>query len=546
MRSSSHPLQIEAVVSLILFIFAVSVRLLPGPRTIDDSFITFRYARNILAGNGFVYNPGEHVLGTTTPLYTFLLTGIGLLSGGTEAPFATIAMVVNAIADGMTCVFLYLIGRRLRATTPGLGAALVWAVAPFSVTFAIGGLETSIFVLLIVSIMYSYLTTRYSLAAFLAALSLLTRPDALLLLAPLAADRIWVIFRGNSITVRASPDESSLSHPAGRYRLPVLELLAFLIPLFIWLVFSTLYFGTPLPHSIAAKSLVYRLPPEAAFVRLLQHYTTPFLEHLTFGTIWIAIGMVVYPFLFLVGALRVTRTSARAWPFLAYPWLYFLAFSIANPLIFRWYLTPPLPPLILTILTGLEGIILTCVSAINTRLSHQKSGNHQILAKGMILLSVIILPFLLTLRGWVIKPDHGLARPAPAMAWYQLELLYRQAADHLDLNHSGHAQEVTLAAGDVGVLGFFTGAKILDTVGLNSPQSLRYYPLDPAVYEINYAIPPDLIIDNQPDFVVILEVYGRRGLLKDPRFQENYRLLKKIPTDIYGSDGMLIFERADR
>ena len=41
-------------------------------------------------------------------------------------------------------------------------------------------------------------------------------------------------------------------------------------------------------------------------------------------------------------------------------------------------------------------------------------------------------------------------------------------------------------------------------------------------------------------------VYGREGLLKDPLFWEQYMLRRKIPTDIYGSDGLLILERKDR
>jgi len=322
----------QVAVLLALFIFAFAIRLLPGPRTIDDSFITFRYARNILAGNGFVYNPGEHVLGTTTPLYTFLLTAVGLFSGGTNAPFPVIAMIINAMTDGVTCVFLYLIGRRFNAAIPGVGAALVWAVAPFSVTFAIGGLETSVYVLLIVSVVYAYITAHYTRAAFLAALSLLTRPDAILLLAPLAADRLWVILRGRSNTAERRAADSASPATANGWGSALSELLAFSLPVLIWLVFSTFYFGNPVPHSIAAKSLVYRLPPDAAFIRLLQHYTTPFLEHLTFGISWIAIGLVVYPFLFLVGVFRTLRVTARAWPFLVYPWLYFIAFSIANPL----------------------------------------------------------------------------------------------------------------------------------------------------------------------------------------------------------------------
>ena len=63
------------------------------------------------------------------------------------------------------------------------------------------------------------------------------------------------------------------------------------------------------------------------------------------------------------------------------------------------------------------------------------------------------------------------------------------------------------------------------------------------MYEINYAVAPELIQDMQPDAVVILEVYGRLGLLKEPWFAEQYRLRTKIETDMYGSDGLLVFER---
>src|ERR1700727_2499626 len=41
--------------------------------TEEDYYITLRYVENIAAGHGFVYNAGQHVLGTTTPLYTLVL-----------------------------------------------------------------------------------------------------------------------------------------------------------------------------------------------------------------------------------------------------------------------------------------------------------------------------------------------------------------------------------------------------------------------------------------------------------------------------------------
>jgi hypothetical protein len=288
------------------------------------------------------------------------------------------------------------------------------------------------------------------------------------------------------------------------------------------------------------------LGPEAAFVRLLQHYATPFQDHLTFGLPWIGVGLILYPFLFLVGARRALKANVHCWPWLAYPWLYFAAFAIANPLIFRWYLSPPLPALILTILIGLEGIFIDLFGKRTSPSSAKHLSGR--LANIVVFALVVLAPFILSLRDWKLTPDHGLSRPAPEMAWYKLELLYRQAAEIVlaELDRSPLPSPV-LAAGDVGVLGYFTGLRILDTVGLNSPESTRYYPADPDYYVINYAIPPALILDQKPDFIVILEVYGRAGLLVDQQFQNSYHLLQKIPTDIYGSDGMLIFGRkADR
>ena len=41
----------------------------------DDAYITFRYADNLAAGKGFVYNVEEHVYGTSSPGLALLLAG---------------------------------------------------------------------------------------------------------------------------------------------------------------------------------------------------------------------------------------------------------------------------------------------------------------------------------------------------------------------------------------------------------------------------------------------------------------------------------------
>jgi len=506
-----------------IFIIALLARLAPGPRTIDDAYITYRYARNILAGNGFVYNPGERILGTTTPLYTILLVSLGSLSGGVDAPFPLIALIINAIADAATCTLIYAMGIRLGYHLSGMGAALIWAITPFSVTFAIGGLETSLFVFLLAAAAYSHQRNYHHQAALYSGLAYLARPDALILIAPLAIDRAYTLIKAR-LSTRTTIAQATA------------EILVFCLPTVPWTVFAAWYFGSPLPHSIAAKSLAYRLPSTAALVRLIQHYATPFLEQLTFGSGWIAVGLPLFLFLSLVGMSQVIKVNRRAWIYLIYPWTYFAVFALANPLIFRWYLTPPLLPYIFSILAGAEQLLTQAMTRI--KLANRQA---RLVGQALPLILVLFMPIGSTGRGWTLHPDHGPDRPAPQMAWIQLELLYREAAQSLEPIIRTDTSPHLLAAGDVGVLGYFSTVPILDTVGLNSPQSIAYYPLDPVYYTINYAIPPRLILDMKPDLLVILEVYGREGLLQEAWFWRQYTLKEKIPTDIYGSDGMLIF-----
>ena len=47
---------------------------------LDDAWIHYQFARNLSRGNGFGYNPGEPTAGSTAPLWTLLLAGVGLFS----------------------------------------------------------------------------------------------------------------------------------------------------------------------------------------------------------------------------------------------------------------------------------------------------------------------------------------------------------------------------------------------------------------------------------------------------------------------------------
>ena len=500
-------------------LLALVARFLAGPRTIDDAYITFRYARNLAEGLGFVYNPGQEVLGTTTPLYTILMS-LAWLLGLHDLP--AVALGVNSLADAGTVLLLYWLGLRLgQSRVVALGAALAWALSPMSVTFALGGMETEVVIFFLVASYAAYIARRARLSAALMALAVLTRPDALIAASLLLADmglRPLLARDGGPLASRLR-------------RLPWAEVAIFCALLLPWVIFATAYFGSPLPQSVQAKVHAYHLDPFSALVRLLQHLSTPFFEHEIFGRFWPAVGLVLYLVLYLVGGLRQVRRVGRALPQVLYPLVYVVVFSAANPLIFRWYLAPPLPFYLLGILIGLCAML----TDLARRLGRERIGAW---ATGL----VIALLLLSSLNAYTLRPDHGPARPAPEMAWFKLELLYRQAAERIKAQlEPGDL----IAAGDIGAVGWYSGAPILDTVGLISPEAVPYYPLDPSLLVINYAISPDLIRELQPEVIITLEVYVRNGLLPAPWFQDQYTLVEKLDTDIYGSDGMLIFERQD-
>jgi hypothetical protein len=452
-------------------LLALAARALPGPRTIDDAFITFRYSRNIVEGQGFVYNPGSRVLGTTTPLFTVLLAAISALVQGQEFPFH--AMAVSAIADAGTAALLFLLARRLTGSR-WMGALLggLWAIAPMSVTFAVGGMETSVNILWMVGAVWLYIVERPGWMGILAALGVLTRIDAVIWIGPLFAYQLaerWLSTPGKTLPTRV----------------PHRTWLAFAVTLLPWLIFSLLYFGSPFSRSMTAKSIAYVIEPLSALKTFIQTYATPFFEFDTFGPAGAMIGSVTYLMLSLLGIVYARRRLPRLLPFLIYPWLYMAIFSVANPLIFRWYVAPPLPGLMFGIVGGAWSIVETLQKATKWRMT------------APILIGVLALLWGgMSIHAWDVHPDHEPDRPAPRMAWHKIELLYQQIGTQLREQY-GVTPDTHVASADIGAIGYFSRATIVDTVGLVTPALSRYYPVSPALIipGQNYVIPPQLIDD---------------------------------------------------
>jgi arabinofuranosyltransferase len=203
---------------------------------IDDAFISLRYVRQWLAGNGLVYNIGEQVEGYSNFLWIVLLWLSGL--SGMDLIFATRLWGIGFSLATLALVFLFV--RRLPFT---LFSPLFLAFsAPFAM-WAVGGLENPLFMFLVFagSWLFYREETRSSgwTSSIFWGLLALTRPDGLL-------------FGGVAFLYRVLRLYRLRQWPQRHDSLRALVLALIVLPHFVW---RLTYYGYPLPNTIYAKSM---------------------------------------------------------------------------------------------------------------------------------------------------------------------------------------------------------------------------------------------------------------------------------------------------
>lgn len=214
---------------------------------IDDTFIHLQYAKHVRAGLGLVFNPGESVPGTTSPLWSVFL-GVVPTFG---ADLVSVCRLWSLLFGGaalwiFAAVAFRLIGHRGEA----VAALLAWSVNAWMVRWTPSGMETSLAVLLVLLGLWVGLagdgplsSWRRSTAVGLWALGSLARPE----IAGLVVLALLFFF-----LLADGVEEPRTLGRRFRYAAP-----AGLTAAVVWLPFA-LYalftYGTVLPGTLAAKS----------------------------------------------------------------------------------------------------------------------------------------------------------------------------------------------------------------------------------------------------------------------------------------------------
>lgn len=479
----------------------------------DDAFITFRYARMLAGGQGFVYNTGERVYGTTTPLFTLLLAaGIRFFQA---SPLAT-ARVLGITASLGTAACTWLAARRLGAgTSQQLMAGLALALCISQWGHDTNGMETALLPCLMAASWLFAIIKRPQLSGLVCGLLLWTRIDTVLWPVVLVAAAAWKN-RGAGLRLALVT--------AGVY-LP-------------WIIFSVYYFGSPLPHTILAKQAAYAqngIGDVLANLWMVVKYLTPIpvspsRQGLLLVTTGLVLGLAAYQ---VAAKPRSTLQLALA----AFLVLETARLALSGATFFNRYFVPVLWAALTAAALGLgktwdrmatirkpsifwtmfwPAAAFSCGAGVLS-----KTGS----PSAVFLLG--LLPVLLFLLPLVYLQKHGLqihwiGRPALIIVLAFLTLgAGRQLLPSMSVIHAGQVfrnEESLKAMGEwlaenslpgssvllepLGYVGYYSGRLMLDEVGLVTPAVTRFKQagnLD--VYSYLVLLRPDFIIQHCDDIL---------------------------------------------
>jgi len=421
----------------------------------DDTYIFLRYAANIMDGKGPVFNAGERVCGFTSPLWTGLVCPLFLLR---QDP-TLLATLMSAVLGAVAIVLLVLLFPEEERAAAGLPAAALLLLAPPFRVWAISGMEVSLFLVLVIASLSLLRNERYVLGGVTVGLAIMTRPEGVLLgLACLCA-----------LLVRHAPGRA--------IRRAVAAALFVAIP---WWVFSTVYYGMAIPHSVIAKRIVYS---EVLFS------TGPVetLRALAASGV-LSAGMTG---LALVGFIAERRNVARHIDVILFGVLYLVFYIVGRTFIHDWYV----PPVVLVQAYGTGLAIRALVRLVAGRTGRRAQGAVGIAVVAVVCLLMVPLARRATL---VLRSKQE----------YMESTLHHVATFSREWPHEG-----SILVNAIGCVGFYGDRHVIDSLGLVSPGVLSSFRRREWVEPIRAF---------EPAIVVLGPTAGTEDIESDAWFREEY------------------------
>jgi hypothetical protein len=226
-------------------------------RTWEDGLITVQHSEDFVRGIGLTHPvpAGEGPLhGFTSPLSVLIPLLGDLMHLGFGITFLRLVSVVAAPVAVLCAVRIALALKLPPIVSLAAGAFL--AIEYHQILWGMAGMETQVVTLCYLAVLLAFLEGTQGAKGIALGFAMLARPDAAFLVLIALAFEVW----------RLAPS---------RNWKPLLPIGAGLFLLYgPWLIFTTLYYGSPIPNTIIAKGLGYptvlsTLAPLSLFAKLL-------------------------------------------------------------------------------------------------------------------------------------------------------------------------------------------------------------------------------------------------------------------------------------
>jgi arabinofuranosyltransferase len=408
----------------------------------DDAFIYFRYIRNILEGNGLVYNVGDRFNGLTSSLFAYILIIVSWITNNIQFS----AMAISTLFFGLALVTAGLLLKQYSKFHYIVFGGLIATCSPYF--YSTYGMETTQFIFLICLCIYFFEKEKYIFLGLACSLLILTRIEGTFLILAL-----------------------TIEHFRSKRTIPKIKfmVLPFLI-LAVQFAFNKIYYGSFVAATSAVKidqgkSGLWGEWP-MAFLQIGYHKDEFFFSNIFLMAMLLILS--VYGFY----SFRHTKVNRIVLMFLIF---YSLVFIMLNAPNYHWYYAPYYFFAFIYAGIGINKFLESLFSWRNTILQYSQIG-------------AIIILFLIFI---FINVKNTL----PKLGDVNIKSReYREVGIWLREQTPEHSK---IALIEVGIIGWYSNRYIIDMLGLVSPHNGRLIGLRKFDGWLNY-YSPDYIIAHDP------------------------------------------------
>jgi len=276
------------VLSCIQYLLTMLSIASPG-LTLDDSWIHVQFARTIFDGTPWEYSPGYPSTGSTSPLWSVILSSIFWFTSEPSGVIWGVYIISTVFYIGSTYLAGRIVANYLESVQSGVVASIAFVLVPRNTWLMLSGMETPVFVfilLLSIAILDREEMKYDLLLGFLAGLAFLARPEGIIIVFCIVVRFVML-----SLKRKVTPLRFGVLLLSGAIALVVA------LP---WILHCLNVTGYPLPDTFYAKVHT----PTATEIEAWDIYWTYFLRELPFLPVAAFLGIILIakgrPFAWLI------------------------------------------------------------------------------------------------------------------------------------------------------------------------------------------------------------------------------------------------------